>query len=32
MWGVILMFAYHPRVGFENQSNPHRVLLVGNVS
>jgi hypothetical protein len=32
MWGVILMSGHHPRVVFENRSNPHRVLLVGNVS
>jgi len=30
MWGVILRSVHHPRVGFENQSNTHRDLLVGN--
>ena len=29
-WYVILRSGHHPRVGFENQSNPHRDLLVGN--
>jgi len=32
MLGVILRSGHHPRVGFENRSNPYRVLLVGNES
>jgi len=31
MWDVILRSGHHPGVVFENRSNPHRVLLVGNV-
>jgi hypothetical protein len=30
--GVMVRSGYHPRMGFENRSNPHRVLLVRNVS
>ena len=32
MWGVILMSAHHPKVGFENQNSLYGNFLVENVS